>query len=84
MGNCVGMTPEEREARHRNAAIEKQLRTDARDFENTIKILLLGKPEGTNLPATPRRRKGKRVCPVTLVIDFLCVCVAGPNLPTLL
>ena len=44
MGNCVGITPEEREARHRNAAIEKQLRTDARDFENTIKILLLGKP----------------------------------------
>ena len=39
----MGMTPEEREARHRNAAIEKQLRTDARDFENTIKILLLGK-----------------------------------------
>ena len=45
MGNCVGMTPEEMEARHRNAAIEKQLRTDARDFENTIKILLLGAGE---------------------------------------
>lgn len=62
MGNCVGMTPEEMEARHRNAAIEKQLRTDARDFENTIKILLLGKPEGTSPRHTKPMERGPGVC----------------------
>lgn len=36
------VTPEEREAKQRNAAIEQQLRKDAREYENTIKILLLG------------------------------------------
>ena len=42
MGGCVSSTPEERDAKVRNAAIERQLRHDARDYENTIKILLLG------------------------------------------
>ncbi len=40
---CVNSTPEEREAQRKSSAIDRQLRTDAKDFENTIKILLLGK-----------------------------------------
>lgn len=43
MGGCVSATPEEREAKLRSAAIDRQLRTDLREYENTIKILLLGK-----------------------------------------
>lgn len=42
MGGCVSTTPEEREAKTRSSAIDRQLRHDARDYENTIKILLLG------------------------------------------
>lgn len=45
MGNCVGAaSPEERDARSRSSAIDRQLRQDQREYENTIKILLLGKP----------------------------------------
>ena len=44
MGNCVGAgTPEERDAKSRSSAIDRQLRHDQKDYENTIKILLLGK-----------------------------------------
>ena len=44
MGNCVGGgTPEERDAKSRSSAIDRQLRHDQKDYENTIKILLLGK-----------------------------------------
>jgi GTPase SAR1 family protein len=45
MGGCVSATPEEREAKTRSSVIERQLRRDARDYENTIKILLLGAGE---------------------------------------
>ena len=38
----MSSTPEEREAKSRSAAIDRQLRHDARDYENTVKILLLG------------------------------------------
>ncbi len=44
MGGCVSVaTPEERDAQRQSSAIDRQLRNDAKDFENTIKILLLGK-----------------------------------------
>ena len=44
MGNCVpGGNPEDREARSRSTAIDRQLREDRKEYENTIKILLLGK-----------------------------------------
>ena len=44
MGNCVGAaTPEDREAKTRSSAIDRQLRDDRKEYENTIKILLLGK-----------------------------------------
>lgn len=49
MGGCVSATPEEREAKLRSAAIDRQLRTDLREYENTIKILLLGKDCATLL-----------------------------------
>ena len=39
----VNSSPEEREAKTRSSAIDRQLRHDARHYENTIKILLLGK-----------------------------------------
>lgn len=42
MGSCVSQTPEEREAKSRSSAIDRNLRQDAKEFENTIKILLLG------------------------------------------
>jgi len=42
MGGCVSQTPEEREAKSRSSAIDRDLRHDAKEFENTIKILLLG------------------------------------------
>lgn len=42
MGGCVSQTPEEREARNRSSAIDRNLRQDAKEFGNTIKILLLG------------------------------------------
>lgn len=42
MGGCVSQTPEEREAKSRSSAIDRGLRHDAKEFENTIKILLLG------------------------------------------
>ena len=43
MGGCISpQTPEEREARSRSSAIDRNLRQDAKEFENTIKILLLG------------------------------------------
>lgn len=44
MGGCFsGTTPEEREAKQRSAIIDRELRVAAKDYENTIKILLLGK-----------------------------------------
>ena len=42
----MSSTPEEREAKSRSAAIDRQLRHDARDYENTVKILLLGEGDG--------------------------------------
>ncbi len=43
MGNCVGAAnPEDREAKSRSSAIDRQLREDRKEYENTIKILLLG------------------------------------------
>ena len=39
----MSATPEEREAKQRSAAIDRQLRSDLKEYENTIKILLLGK-----------------------------------------
>lgn len=43
MGNCIaGGNPEDREARSRSTAIDRQLREDRKEYENTIKILLLG------------------------------------------
>ena len=39
MGGCVSQTPEEREAKSRSLAIDRNLR---QEFQNTIKILLLG------------------------------------------
>ena len=43
MGGCISATtPEEREAKSRSSAIDRNLRQDAKEFENTIKILLLG------------------------------------------
>ena len=38
----MSVPPEEREAKQRSAAIDRQLRSDQREYENTIKILLLG------------------------------------------
>ncbi len=40
----MSVTPEERDAKQRSSAIDRQLRSDLREFENTIKILLLGEP----------------------------------------
>ena len=45
----MSSTPEEREAKIRSSAIDRRIRHDARGYENTIKILLLGK----NLYTTP-------------------------------
>ena len=43
---CVNVTPEgEREAKQRSAQIDRELRQSAKEYENTIKILLLGKKE---------------------------------------
>lgn len=39
----MSATPEEREAKQRSAAIDRQLRSDLKEYENTIKILLLGR-----------------------------------------
>jgi GTPase SAR1 family protein len=41
----MSLTPEERAAKHQSAAIDKDLRAYAREYENTIKILLLGAGE---------------------------------------
>ena len=48
MGGCVSMTPEEREQKERNDDINRKLRTDLKEYENTIKILLLGQFGFTN------------------------------------
>ena len=45
----MSATPEEREAKQRSALIDRQIRSDLREYENTIKILLLGKNRGTVL-----------------------------------
>ena len=42
MGNCVSASPEEREAKQKSAIIDRELRAAAKEYENTIKILLLG------------------------------------------
>lgn len=39
----MSVPPEEREAKQRSAAIDRQLRSDLKEYENTIKILLLGR-----------------------------------------
>ena len=39
---CVNSTQDEKEAKQRSAAIDRQLRQSAKEYENTIKILLLG------------------------------------------
>ena len=41
----MSATPEEREAKQRSAVIDRQLRSDLKEYENTIKILLLGAGE---------------------------------------
>ena len=57
MGNCMAeMTPEEREARDRSSAIERQLRSEKKDFNRTLKILLLGKA----FRDRKREREGER------------------------
>ncbi len=38
----MSLTPEEQQQKSRSVAIDRQLRTDLKEFENTIKILLLG------------------------------------------
>ncbi len=44
---CVNVTPEgEKEARDKSNQIDKLIRQSAKDYENTIKILLLGKWDG--------------------------------------
>lgn len=70
MGNCVAVNPEELEQKQRSAAIERQLRADQKEYENTIKILLLGEK--------------KKVALSGLIGDLylesqnsLCVCVFG-------
>ena len=39
---CVNSTQDEKEAKQRSAAIDRQLRQSAKEYDNTIKILLLG------------------------------------------
>ncbi len=63
MGGCVSTTPEERDAKQRSAAIDRQLRTDLKEFENTIKILLLG----AYVAANQR--------PYCHCVPCVCVCV---------
>lgn len=38
----MSVSAEEREAKQKNAEIERDLRRSAKEYENTIKILLLG------------------------------------------
>lgn len=38
----MSVSPEEREQKQKSSAIDRQLRVDLKDYENTIKILLLG------------------------------------------
>ena len=42
MGECLS-TPEERQAKLQSAAIDRQLRADSKEYENTVKILVLGR-----------------------------------------
>lgn len=42
MGGCVSLSPEEAEQKRQSESIDKRLRSDLKEFENTIKILLLG------------------------------------------
>ena len=42
---CGTSSPEERAAKSVSSSIDRQLRADARVYENTIKILLLGECE---------------------------------------
>ena len=48
----MSTTPEEREAKQRSDAIDRRLRSDAKEYENTIKILLLGKTELYKTPTS--------------------------------
>lgn len=38
----MSLSPEEQQQKNRSVAIDRQLRNDLKEFENTIKILLLG------------------------------------------
>ena len=43
MGGCLSnVPPEEAEQKRKSDAIDRKLRVDLKDYENTIKILLLG------------------------------------------
>jgi hypothetical protein len=42
MGGCVSLSPEEAEQKRQSEAIDRKLRVDLKEYENTIKILLLG------------------------------------------
>lgn len=42
MGGCVSLSPEEQEQKRASEAIDRRIRVELKDFENTIKILLLG------------------------------------------
>lgn len=42
MGGSCSVPAEEREAKQKNAEIERELRKAAKEYENTVKILLLG------------------------------------------
>lgn len=53
MGGCVSTPAEEREAKLRSSQIDRELRNAARDYGNTIKILLLGKPFIYTPPSIP-------------------------------
>lgn len=61
MGGCVSTPADEREAKMRSSVIDKELRAAAREYENTIKILLLG--------------KCRIIIPCFVPVVRVCVCV---------
>ena len=71
MGGCVSVTPEEREAKQRSAIIDREIRQAAKDYENTIKILLLGK---SLISLATRFLFG-----TTFEVVCVCVCVCPCN-----
>ena len=77
MGECLS-TPEEREAKLRSAAIDRELCAASKDYESTIKILVLGRCYLVRKVWVAKFKVAKMLC-----VFSVCFYVSSHHLQTI-